>query len=167
MMGPAGLGGRVAQADAKTVKQLYAALQARDGEAMAACYAPDARFSDPVFRDLHGAEIGAMWRMLCAQARELRVEVRGVKSKGGMGEATWEAWYSFPGRDLPVRNVGTARFALRDGLIVTHVDDWHFHKWAAQALGAKGKWLGWTKPFHEAVSRDAMRRLERFMGKGT
>ncbi|MCA1819222.1 MAG: nuclear transport factor 2 family protein, partial [Halobacteriales archaeon] len=81
-------------ADRDTIKRLYAALADKDGEAMAALYADDARFSDPVFPDLKGPEVGAMWRLLCERAQDLRVEVRNVKAKGGLGEAEWEAWYT-------------------------------------------------------------------------
>ena len=151
--------------DEKVVRRLYKALGERDGEAMAACYAPYAKFTDPVFTDLKGPEVGAMWKMLCSRAQDLRVEVRDVKVREGLGEATWEARYSFAETNLPVRNVGQARFVFRDGLIAQHVDDWHFHKWASQALGTKGKALGWTKPFHDAVSRKARESLERFMAK--
>ena len=42
---------------------------------MAACYTPDARFSDPAFGELRGDEPGQMWRMLTSQARDLRVEL--------------------------------------------------------------------------------------------
>ena len=42
---------------------------------MAACYAPDVTFSDPVFPDLRGAQAGAMWRMLTASSTDLRVEL--------------------------------------------------------------------------------------------
>ena len=61
--------------DADVVQRLYAAFDRRDGEAMAACYAPDAHFRDPVFGDLTGAEAGAMWRMLTRTARDLKVEL--------------------------------------------------------------------------------------------
>lgn len=42
---------------------------------MAACYAPDVRFSDPVFGELRGAQAGDMWRMLAERATDLRVEL--------------------------------------------------------------------------------------------
>jgi hypothetical protein len=41
---------------------------------MAACYAPTARFPDPVFTDPRDGEPGAMWRMLTGRARNLKVE---------------------------------------------------------------------------------------------
>lgn len=150
-------------ADEKVVKRLYAALGERDGDAMAALYAPYARFTDPVFTDLKGPEVGAMWRMLCRDAQELRVEVRDVRAASGLGDAVWEAWYAFGPEARMVRNVGHARFVFRDGLIAQHVDDWHFQKWAAQALGWQGKALGWTQPFHDKVRKEARARLERFM----
>src|SRR5687767_1470425 len=55
--------------NAYLIERFYAAFDARDGDAMAACYAPGAHFSDPVFPDLNGDEPGAMWRMLTSQAR--------------------------------------------------------------------------------------------------
>ena len=48
---------------AALIERFYTAFQAKDAEAMARCYAPDARFSDPVFTDLQGPLPGDMWRM--------------------------------------------------------------------------------------------------------
>ena len=42
---------------------------------MAACYAPDVQFSDPVFPDLRGREAGAMWQMLTEAPGDLRIEL--------------------------------------------------------------------------------------------
>ena len=36
------------------IERFYAAFGRRDGKAMAACYAPEATFRDPVFGDLKG-----------------------------------------------------------------------------------------------------------------
>lgn len=149
--------------DSQVIKQLYAALGDRDGEAMASLYADDARFSDPAFGDLQGPQVGAMWRMLTSRAEDLKVEVSHVKAKAGLGEAQWVAKYTFSQTGRPVRNVGQARFAFREGKIVTHTDDWDFQRWAGQALGFQGKALGWAKPFHAAVTRKARAGLEKFM----
>ncbi len=46
---------------AEVITRLYTAFAARDAETMARCYAPDAHFSDPVFPDLHGPAVTAMW----------------------------------------------------------------------------------------------------------
>ena len=64
--------------NADLIDGFYRAFAAGDAEAMAACYAPDVRFSDPVFTDLRGVKAGDMWRMLCGQAKDLRVEHRDV-----------------------------------------------------------------------------------------
>ena len=51
---------------------LYDAFARRDGEAMAALYAPDATFEDPVFR-LRGADIGRMWIGLTRRAKQFAI----------------------------------------------------------------------------------------------
>jgi hypothetical protein len=66
---------RVTEAtNTSVIEDFYAAFDRRDGDRMAACYAHDATFSDPVFTDLRDAEPGAMWRMLTSQAKDLSVE---------------------------------------------------------------------------------------------
>ena len=57
------------------IERFYAAFDRRDGDAMAACYAPDARFSDPVFGRLDAQQTGAMWEMLTSRAEDLTVEL--------------------------------------------------------------------------------------------
>lgn len=58
------------------IERLYGAFDRGDGEAMAACYAADARFRDPVFGELSGEEAGTMWRMLTSRPdSDLRVEL--------------------------------------------------------------------------------------------
>ena len=47
----------------RDARRLYDALARKDGKAMAACYAPGVRFSDPVFPDLEGEEAADMWRL--------------------------------------------------------------------------------------------------------
>ena len=55
-----------ALANKQLIERFYDAFNRHDGDAMAACYAPGARFYDPVFQELRGEEPGAMWRMLTA-----------------------------------------------------------------------------------------------------
>ncbi len=49
-----------ANANQALIERFYDAFNRRDGDAMAGCYAPDARFHDPVFQELRGTEPGAM-----------------------------------------------------------------------------------------------------------
>jgi ketosteroid isomerase-like protein len=147
------------------IRTLYAAFARRDGAAMAACYAPDARFSDPVFTDLRGAEVGAMWTMLCERAKGLEIRLVDATANGDTGTACWEADYPFSKTGRIVHNRIEARFVLRDGLIVEHVDTFPLWKWTRMALGAKGLLLGWLPPVQAAVRREADKGLRAWMAK--
>ena len=111
---------------AEVVERFYAAFDRRDGEAMAAAYAPDGHFKDPVFGDLTGAEAGAMWRMLTRTARDLKVELAEHDERS----AHWIATYTFSATGRPVVNDVRATIRIEDGLIVDHVDSFSFWKWS-------------------------------------
>jgi ketosteroid isomerase-like protein len=149
------------------IERFYAAFARRDGEAMAACYAPDARFSDPAFGELRAEQPGAMWRMLTSQAKDLRVELGEHATDGaaGTGTANWVAHYTFTQTGRPVVNRVRARFRFAGGLIAEHDDEFSFHAWARQALGTQGLLLGWTPVLRGAVRRRARANLERFMAQ--
>ena len=145
------------------LERFYEAFGRGDGAAMAACYTPDARFSDPVYPELSGAEIGAMWRMLTGRAQDLRIEVRDLDADNSKGQATWMARYLFGAERRPVVNLVRSSFQLSDGLIAAQRDSFEFHAWAAQALGVKGRLLGWTPMVRNAVRADAAQRLQRYL----
>lgn len=146
----------------EVISRLYQAFGARDHETMARCYTPDARFSDPVFTDLRGTQVAAMWRMLCQRATDLRIVYRDVSTDGNSGAAHWEAWYTYSATGRPVHNVIEATFTLRDGLIATHHDQFDLYRWTRQALGLTGVLLGWTPVLQSAVRRQAAVALARF-----
>jgi ketosteroid isomerase-like protein len=141
--------------------RLYTAFAARDSDAMARCYTPDAHFSDPVFLNLHGPEVAAMWRMLCRRATDLRITFRDVTVSGETGSAHWEAWYTYSATGRPVHNVIDATFTFRDGLIARHIDRFDLYAWARQALGVRGLLLGWTPMVRAAIRRGAAQALAR------
>ncbi len=145
------------------IQRFYAAFDRRDGDAMAACYAPDARFSDPVFPDLRGSRPGDMWRMLTSQARELRVELLEHAADGTAGSARWRAHYVFTQTGRPVVNDVRATFRFAGGLIAEHTDAFSFHRWSRQALGTSGLLLGWTPVLRGAVRKRAAASLDRFV----
>ena len=147
------------------INRLYTALAARNGTAMGACYADDARFSDPVFRNLDASGVRTMWAMLCSQAADLTVEVSGVEADDTRGKARWVATYTFSKTGRKVRNVIDAEFEFRDGLIVRHTDRFDLWRWAGMALGLKGTLLGWTPLVQNAIRKEAMRGLEAFRRK--
>jgi len=147
------------------IERFYGAFAQRDGAAMAACYAPDVHFSDPVFTDLHGPEAGAMWRMLTERGTDLRVELLERSADGDGGSAHWRAHYTFTQTGRSVVNDVRATLRFRDGLIAEHVDDFDFHRWARQALGPSGLLLGWTPVLRSAVRRKARAGLDEFMAR--
>ena len=144
------------------IRRLYQALDAHDGEAMAACYAPDARFEDPVFGSLTGEQAGNMWRLLTSRSKDLRVELAEHQAEGEHGTAHWIARYTFGPTGRRVTNDIRATFRFRDGLIVDHLDRFPFYRWARQALGPLGLLLGWAPPLRLALRRRALRDLEAF-----
>jgi ketosteroid isomerase-like protein len=149
--------------DLELIERFYGAFAARDGAAMAACYAPDASFSDPVFSDLHGAEPGAMWRMLTGRAKDLRVELLEHEVDGDRGSARWRAHYTFAQTGHAVVNDVHASFRFAGGLIAEHRDEFDFHRWARQALGPPGLLLGWTPFLRSSVRGRARAGLEEFI----
>jgi ketosteroid isomerase-like protein len=156
----------VSAANRSLIERFYEAFGRRDGDAMAACYTPDATFSDPVFTDLRGEEPGAMWRMLTARATDLRIELREHDADGDRGSARWIAHYTFTQTGRPVVNDVQASFRFRDGLIAEHTDSFDFHRWSRQALGTSGLLLGWTPLLRAAVRRRARGGLDEFMAGG-
>src|SRR6266496_484778 len=145
------------------IRRFYAAFAAHDADTMAACYTPDARFSDPVFRDLRGPEPGAMWRMLAGRSDDLTVERLEHEANGDRGSARWLAKYTFTRTGRPVENDVSASFQFSGGLIADHRDEFDFHRWSRQALGAPGLLLGWTPVLRAAIRRRARADLDRFM----
>ena len=147
------------------IERFYGAFGQRDGAAMAACYTPDAQFSDPVFTDLRGAEPGAMWRMLTGRATDLRIELQEHEADDQRGTAHWVAHYTFAQTGRPVVNDVHASFRFRDGLIAEHTDRFDFHRWSRQALGTSGLLLGWTPLLRSAVRRRARAGLDEFLAE--
>ena len=145
------------------IERLYAAFQRRDHVAMASCYAPDAHFSDPVFTDVRGARIAAMWQMLCERATDLRLDVLHVAADREHGSAHWSARYTFSRTGRPVHNIIHARFRFADGKISWHRDTFSLYRWARQALGLKGVLLGWSPPVQAAIRVEAERNLDAFI----
>lgn len=148
---------------AALIARFYEAFQRRDAAAMAACYHRDVHFTDEVFPDLRGPQAGAMWAMLCARGKDLRVEPSAITADDAQGRARWDAWYTFSGSGRPVHNIIQAEFGFRDGLIVRHVDRFDFQRWARQALGVSGLVLGGTRFMRRKVQTTAARSLAVWM----
>jgi len=152
--------------NAALIARFYAALDRHDAEAMVACYAPDATFSDPVFPRLDAGGVAAMWRMLCARGKDLRVVAADIDADATAGRAHWDATYTYSATGRKVVNRIDAEFTFRDGRIVRHADRFDLYRWMRQALGAKGVLLGWLPPVQGAVRTQAAKALAAWRAKG-
>lgn len=153
-------------ANADLVTRFYTAFAARDHETMAACYADDATFSDPVFPSLDADEVRAMWRMFCTSGNDIAVSFSDVEADDSVGSAKWEAIYVFPKTGRGVHNKIKASFRFRDGLIVHHRDDFDLYRWSRMALGPLGTALGWTPLVKNQIRAQAASQLRRFRTDG-
>jgi ketosteroid isomerase-like protein len=154
-----------ATANAALIGRFYEAFGRRDHAEMARCYAPDARFSDPAFSELRGAEVPAMWRMLCERGKDLEVRYRDVEAHDDRGSADWEADYTFSATGRKVHNEIDASFRFRDGVIAEHDDRFSLWRWSRQALGPTGLLLGWSPIVRSRVNAQARENLREFMAK--
>lgn len=156
-----------AEANQATIERLYAAFAECNGAAMTACYAPGAHFRDPAFGDLEGEDIGAMWRMLTGRAKDLKIELHEHDADEESGSAHWIARYTFStGR--PVVNDIQASFRFgADALIVDHVDEFDFRRWAKQALGPSGTLVALLPPLRAKARAKALEQLTAFKREET
>jgi ketosteroid isomerase-like protein len=155
----------MAHPNEELIDRFYAAFGRCDGSTMAACYAPDAHFSDPVFPGLTGAEPGAMWRMLTERATDLKIELAERSADDDAGTAHWLATYTFTQTGRPVENDVHASFRFAGGLIAEHDDSFDFHRWSRQALGLSGLLLGWTPLLRSAVRRRSRAALDEYVAQ--
>ena len=149
--------------NAQLLTNFYSAFQRRDAEAMAACYHPEAEFTDEAFVGLRHGGVTSMWRMLCERGKDLTLEFRDIQADDRTGRAHWEAHYTFSASGRKVHNIIDAEFEFRDGKILRHRDRFDFHRWSRQALGPTGLLLGWTPFLKNKVQSTARAQLDKFM----
>jgi hypothetical protein len=147
------------------INDFYAAFGRLDAESMATAYTPDAHFTDPVFADLNGPEVPAMWAMLTGRSTGIALEVSGVEADDRSGRASWVARYKFGPSQRPVTNRVSSAFEFSGGRIQGQRDTFDFRAWAAMALGTKGRLFGWTPLVQRATQSQAAKGLAEFMAK--
>jgi ketosteroid isomerase-like protein len=152
-------------ANAELIERFYRAFQQRDGQTMADCYHPDAKFSDPGFPDLRGPQVGAMWRMLTERAKDFSLDFSNVTADAEHGSVNWTARYIFSANGRKVVNHVRSEFRFKDGRIIDQSDYFPFYPWARQALGPIGWLLGWSGMLRRKVQATAMGQLHRYMEK--
>jgi ketosteroid isomerase-like protein len=146
------------------LKKFYVAFGAHDGETMAALYADDATFGDPVFTSLRGREIGDMWRMLTKSSIDLALELGEIRPGDSANTfiAPWIARYTFTLTRRKVVNRVTSTITIENGKIVRQRDVFDFASWQRQALGLPGVLLGWTGIPGRKVQERAAKNLAAF-----
>lgn len=77
------------------IKTFYSAFQKQDASTMISCYHNDVVFHDPIFGELKGDDVKAMWTMLCKNAKDLKIEFSNIQASLKKGSVHWEAWYTF------------------------------------------------------------------------
>jgi len=147
------------------IKVFYDCFSRADWKGMVDCYGEDAFFYDPVFQDLRGREVSAMWELLLGRADSLQVTVSDIRSESGYGSCQWVATYTFPRTGRKVVNKGKAMLTISGGKIVEHQDDYSLWNWSRQALGIPGLLFGWTPPMQNSIRRQARKNLDKFMAK--
>ena len=148
------------------IHRFYSAFQQLDYQTMNACYSEAIVFSDPVFLLLEGDEVRCMWEMLCGNAKEFSLEFSNIRSVDDeYYTCEWTARYVFSRTGHRVVNKAKAFMRLRDGKIIEHSDGFRLSTWIGQALGWKGKLLGWTNFMKRKVQMQAKTSLLAFMNK--
>ena len=153
-----------ADANAALITKFYTAFANKNGDEMAAMYAPSATFKDEAFDLKDGNETGSMWKMLTSRSKNFSLTFSNVKGTETGGSADWVAKYLFGGNRM-VENHVHSEFTIENGLIVKQTDTFDFHTWAGQALGLPGKLFGWLPAMHVRVRRTAMGQLKTYMEK--
>jgi ketosteroid isomerase-like protein len=143
--------------------RFYTCFQQKDPAGMAACYHPDAVFSDPIFQTLKRERAVAMWQMLLGRSKDIEIIFSAIQADEQQGMAHWDAHYTYSATGNKVHNVVDAHFRFRDGLILIHQDTFDLAKWASQALGTSGRLLGWTPFMQQAMRRNAAKALDTYI----
>jgi ketosteroid isomerase-like protein len=147
------------------VHRYFDALARLDGEAMAACYHPEASFSDPVFADLRGERVGWRWRMLTRGARDMHLDYVIVFGDERKAQVEWKARYRFAGSGRVVRNQGLSTLTFWDERIVRQVDEFDFWRWSRSSVGLIGMLFGGLAPVRSMVQRRAAEQLDRYIAR--
>jgi ketosteroid isomerase-like protein len=144
------------------VQRFYEAFKAHDPLTMGACYAETATFSDPVFPDLDADGVRAMWAMLLSRGSDLALTYEILEETPTSARIKWVARYTMSSTGNKVENHIETSMDLADDRIVRQVDDFVFWRWAKQALGWRGRLLGWAPTLRGKVQAQAAKGLARF-----
>lgn len=145
------------------INTFYSAFVAQDAEKMMACYHKNILFRDPIFGVLVGHSASDMWRMLLERSKgKLKIEYSNIHANDLSGSAKWVATYTFGKTNRKIVNKIRASFVFKDGLIVSHSDNFDIWKWSRQAFGIKGLLFGWTDSTKQKIRNQALLSLTKY-----
>lgn len=147
------------------VDKFYSSFADRDGDAMADCYSASVRFQDPAFGTLYGNDAKDMWRMLCSSSTDLEMLYTIVDADATSAHVDWVAVYTFGPKKRTVTNCVSASISIVDNKIIEHHDSFDSWNWSRQALGLRGRLLGWSRPFQSKIQETATGQLKAFQQK--
>ncbi|MBW7857300.1 MAG: nuclear transport factor 2 family protein [Leptonema sp. (in: Bacteria)] len=147
------------------IQQFYEAFVQKDFETMKSSYHTDAVFTDPVFGELKGIKIGAMWQMLCERSGpDFKIEFSNIEANADSVSAKWQAWYIFAKTKRPIHNKISASFKFAaNGKIINHQDSFSLYKWIRMALGIKGFFVGFLPSVQSRIRQESIAGLELFI----
>jgi ketosteroid isomerase-like protein len=152
----------------QVIHKFYTAFANADALKMGECYHTDIQFEDPAFGKLNGNDARQMWKMLVEKSKgNIKIEFSDIKADEYSGFAKWTATYNFSKTNRKVVNEIQAAFKFKDGLIISHTDNFDIWKWAKQALGVKGFLLGWSGFMQKQIQKQALASLKSYTGKNT
>lgn len=143
--------------------RFFDAFAVGDWHAMGRLYAPQARFSDPLFPQLDAEQVRALWQMLLTQAQGFRLSYRIDAESDHAARVLWVAHYLYGRR--PVVNRVVSEMQLGAGCILVQNDHFNLWRWARQALGLTGWLLGGTPLLRRRLRREAAVRLQAFIAR--
>nr|WP_321222740.1 nuclear transport factor 2 family protein [uncultured Psychroserpens sp.] len=145
----------------------YNAFKNQDANTMVACYHKDIVFEDPAFGILKGDRAKNMWRMLIdsQKDKDFTINYSNIHLTNTIGNANWEAFYTFSKTGRPVHNEIIAKFEFKDGKIIKHTDSFDLHAWSKQAFGFKGWLLGNTSYFKKKLNQQTNMLLTKYEQK--
>ena len=151
--------------NSELIRNFYQSFTDGNAKGMIACYHKDVTFQDPVFGRLEGEEALKMWEMLLSRRSDsTKMSFDNVETTIDGGTASWTAEYVYGEKKRNVINKVSARFVIKNGKIIEHIDSFDLWKWTQQAMGPVGYLLGWT-PFMKAkIQKTTKQQLDAFIG---
>lgn len=146
----------------EVAERFYSAFARRDGKTMAAWYAPTCEFSDPVFPGLTNDEVRDMWQMLTERAQDFSMEYKIIDADEQTARVSWVARYRISTTGKQVTNHVNTLMEFEKGLIKRQRDTFDLYKWASQAFGLLGKFLGWSSIMQNGIRKRAREGLSQW-----